>query len=82
MNLLIDSIELLSNQKSLRVGIDTINNSWVLMHFKHLKIKNKQICYQRYNGFHTDNAHPKRWLKKPFKTTAELCGKIKVVGCV
>jgi hypothetical protein len=72
MHLLITSIELLSNQKSLRVGMDTINNLWILMHFKELKIKNKKICYQRYNGRHNNNTHPKRWLKKPFETTAGL----------
>ena len=74
MHLLIRSIELLSNQKSLRVGMNTINNLWILMHFKELKIKNKKICYQRYNGHHNNNAYPKRWLKKPFETTAELLG--------
>ena len=76
MHLLITSIELLSNQKSLRVGMDTINNLWILMHFKELKIKNKKICYQVNTGVHQrkSTVHPKRWLKKPFETTAELLG--------
>ena len=73
MHLLIRSIELLSNQKSLRVGMDaTLSNLWILLHFKELKIKSKKICYQRYNGHHNNNAYPKRWLKKHFENTAEL----------
>ena len=47
MHLLIRSIELLSNQKSLRVGMDTsLSNLWILLHFKELEIKSKKICYQ------------------------------------
>ena len=73
MYLLIRSIELLSNQKSLCVGMDaTLSNLWILLHFKELKIKSKKICYQRYNGHHNNNAYPKRWLKKHFENTAEL----------
>lgn len=77
MHLLIRSIELLSNQKSLRVGMDTtLSNLWILMHFKELKIKSKKICYQVNTGVHQrkSTVHPKRWLKKPFETTAELLG--------
>ena len=75
MPLLITSIELLSNQKSLRVGMDTtFPNLWILMHFKELKIKSKKICYQHYNGHQNNNVYPKRWLKKHFETTAELLG--------
>jgi len=73
MYLLIRSIELLSNQKSLCVGMDaTLSNLWILLHFKELKIKSKKICYQRYNGHHNNNAYPKRWLKKHFENTAGL----------
>ena len=74
MHLLIRSIELLSNKKSLCLGIDTINNLWILMHFKEFKIKSKKICYQVNTGVHQrkNTAHPKRWLKKHFETTAEL----------
>ena len=75
MHLLIRSIELLSNQKSLRVGMDaTLSNLWILLHFKELKIKSKKICYQVNNGLHQrkSTVHPKRWLKKPFETTAGL----------
>ena len=76
MHLLIRSIELLSNQKSLRVGMDTINNLWILMHFKELKIKSKKICYQVNTGIRQrkNTVHPKRWLKKPFESTSELLG--------
>ena len=75
MYLFIRSIELLSNQKSLRVGMDaTLSNLWILLHFKELKIKSKKICYQVNNGLHQrkSTVHPKRWLKKPFETTAGL----------
>ena len=75
MHLLIRSIELLSNQKSLRVGMDaTLSNLWILLHFKELKIKSKKICYQVNNGLHQrkSTVHPKRWLKKPFENTAGL----------
>ena len=75
MHLLIRSIELLSNQKSLLVGMDTtLSNLWILMHFKELKIKSKKICYQVNTGVHQrkSTVHPKRWLKKPFESTAGL----------
>jgi len=75
MHLLIRSIELLSNQKSFVLGInDTLSNLWMLLHFKELKIKSKKICYQVNTGVHQrkSTVHPKRWLKKPFETTAGL----------
>ena len=73
MHLLIRSIELLSNKKSLCVGMDTsLSNLWILLHFKELKIKSKKIYYQRYNGHHNNNTYPKRWLKKPFENTGKL----------
>ena len=75
MHLLIRSIELLSNQKSLRVGMDTsLSNLWILLHFKELEIKSKKICYQINTGVHQrkSTVHPKRWLKKSFESTAEL----------
>ena len=74
MHLLIRSIELLSNKKSFCLGMDTINNLWILMHFKEFKIKSKKICYQVDSGVHQrkNTVHPKRWLKKPFETTVEL----------
>jgi hypothetical protein len=50
MHLLIRSIELLSNKKSFCLGMDTINNLWILMHFKEFKIKSKKICYQVDSG--------------------------------
>ena len=74
MHLLIRSIELLSNKKSFCLGMDTINNLWILMHFKEFKIKSKKICYQVDTGVHQrkNTVQPKRWLKKPFETTVEL----------
>ena len=75
MHLLIRSIELLSNQKSLRVGMDaTLSNLWILLHVKELKIKSKKICYQVNNGLRQrkSTVHQKRWLKKHFENTAGL----------
>jgi hypothetical protein len=44
MNQLITNIELLSNQKSFRLGIsNTSENLWFLMHFKKLEIQNTLI---------------------------------------
>jgi hypothetical protein len=41
---LIRTVELLSNQKSLRVGMDTsLSNLWILFHFKELKIESKKL---------------------------------------
>ena len=77
MHLLIRSIEILSNQKSLRVELETsFSNYWILMHFKELKIKSKKVCYQVDTGIRQrkSTVHPIRWLKKPFETTSELLG--------
>ena len=74
MNKLIRTIELL-NEKSVVFGIDnTRSNLWVLMHFKDLKIKSKKIYYQINNGVHQrkKTIHPKRWIRKNFRNTAEL----------
>ena len=74
MNKLIRTIELL-NEKSVVFGIDnTRSNLWVLMHFKDLKIKSKKIYYQINNGVHQrkKTIHPKRWLRKCFRNTAQL----------
>jgi hypothetical protein len=54
MNQLITSIELLSNQKSFRLGIgNTSENLWFLMHFKKLEILNTVIYHQQYSEFRT-----------------------------
>ena len=74
MNKLIRTIELL-NEKSVVFGIDnTRSNLWVLMHFKDLKIKSKKIYYQINNGVHQrkNTIHPKRWIRKCCRNTAEL----------
>ena len=71
---LINSIELYSNHKSFRLGIDTTRNLWLLLHFKDLEIKNKTIYYQVDNGIRQrkNTKHPIRKMRKPHKNTAEL----------
>ena len=74
MNKLIRTIELL-NEKSVVFGIDNSrSNLWILMHLKHLRITSKKIYYQINNGVHQrkNTIHPKRWLRKNFRNTAEL----------
>ncbi len=75
MNQLITNIELLSNQKSFRLGIsNTSENLWFLMHFKKLEILNTVIYHQQYSGFRTAKTtkYPTRRLKKKFANTAEF----------
>ena len=51
MNFLINSLELLSNQKSFVLGVGcTRTNLWLLLHLKDLKIKEYKLCYQVNNG--------------------------------
>ena len=71
---LINSIELYSNHKSFSLGIDTVRNLWLLLHFKDLEIKNKTIYYQVDNGIRQrkNTKHPVRKMRKPLKNTAEL----------
>ena len=71
---LINSIELYSNHKSFSLGIDTIRNLWILLHFKDLEINNKTIYYQVDNGIRQrkNTKHPIRKMLKPVKNTAEL----------
>ena len=71
---LINSIELYSNHKSFSLGIDTVRNLWLLLHFKDLEIKNKIIYYQVDNGIRQrkNTKHPIRKMRKPHKNTAEL----------
>ena len=71
---LINSIELYSNHKSFSLGIDTIRNLWILLHFKDLEIKNKTIYYQVDNGVRQrkNTKHPIRKMRKLVKNTAEL----------
>ena len=75
MNQLITNIELLSNQKSFRLGIsNTSENLWFLMHFKKLEILNTVIYHQQYNEFRTakNTKYPTRRLKKKFANTADF----------
>jgi hypothetical protein len=75
MNQLITNIELLSNQKSFRLGIiNTSENLWLLLHFKELKILNTVIYHQQYSEFRTAKTtkYPIRRLKKKFANTADF----------
>jgi hypothetical protein len=74
MNQLITNIELLSNQKSFRLGIsNTVENLWFLMHFKKLEILNTVIYRQQYNEFRiTKTKYPTRRLMKKFANTADF----------
>lgn len=71
---LINNIELYSNYKSFSLGVDTVRNLWLLLHFKDLEIKNKTIYYQVDNGIRQrkNTKHPIRKMRKPLKNTAEL----------
>lgn len=52
MSQLITNIELLSNQKSFKLGIsNTAVNLWFLMHFKKVEILNTVIYHQQYSEF-------------------------------
>lgn len=74
MNQLITNIELLSNQKSFRLGIsNTSENLWFLMHFKELEILNTVIYHQQYSEFRTTKTkYPTRRLMKKFANTADF----------
>jgi len=75
MNQLITNIELLSNQKSFRLGIsNTAENLWFLMHFKKLEILNTVIYHQQYSEFRAskNTKYPIRRLKKKFANTADF----------
>jgi len=75
MNQLITNIELLSNQKSFRLGINnTSENLWFLMHFKKLEILSTVIYHQQYSEFISskNTKYPIRRLKKKFAKTANF----------
>lgn len=72
---LIHSLQLLSDKKSFSMGVhSTRSNLWLLVHFKHLTIKNKRIIYRINNGFHQrkSTVHPVRTMRKKHATTAEF----------
>lgn len=75
MNQLITNIELLSNQKSFRLGIsNTSENLWFLLHFKELEILNTVIYHQQYSEFRAskNTKYPIRRLKKKFANTVDF----------
>jgi hypothetical protein len=75
MNQLITNIELLSNQKSFRLGIsNTAENLWFLMHFKKLDILSTEIYHQQYSEFRTAKTtkYPMRRLMKKFANTTDF----------
>ena len=82
MNQLIKNIELLSNQKSFRLGIrNTAENLWFLMHFKKLEILNTVIYRQQYNEFRiTKTKYPTRRLMKKFANTADFLDYLSLIS--
>lgn len=73
--LLANSITLLSNHKSFKLFVgSTRDHLWLLIHFKHLEIAHYKLQYQINKGVRQreKTIHPKRWMKKTFKNTAEL----------
>jgi hypothetical protein len=80
MNQLITNIELLSNQKSFRLGIsNTAKNLWFLMHFKKLDILSTEIYHQQYSEFRTAKTtkYPMRRLMKKFANTTDFLDYLK-----
>ncbi len=82
MNQLITNIELLSNQKSFKLGIsNTGDNLWFLMHFKKLEILNTVIYRQQYNEFRiTKTKYPTRRLMKKFANTADFLDYLSLIS--
>ena len=72
--LLFDTIELLSNHKSFKLGTCTINNFWLLLNLKNLQIRNYHLSYQVHNGIRQrkNTKHPVRRMRKKHMNTAEL----------
>jgi hypothetical protein len=68
---LISEIQLLSNNKSFQILIDTNRDLWILSHLKDLIISKSSILYQR-QTFHKKTPYPIRKLKKKFLHTPEL----------
>ena len=75
MTRLIESIELLSNQKSFVLGISNASEKlWLLLHLKSLKIKNYKLRYRVNNGVRqrAKTVHPVREMRKKFLSTSNL----------
>lgn len=68
---IINSLELLSDKKSFALDVrSTRTNLWLLIHFKHLKIKTYKILYRINNGARQRNStvHPIKAMRKNFDT--------------
>ena len=72
---LIESLELLSNQKSFVLGIANARQKlWLLLHLKSLKIKTYKLHYRVDNGLRqrAKTVHQIRQMRKKFLCTAQL----------
>ena len=72
---LISNIELLSDDKSVRFGIDNaLDHLWLLSQFKHLEITNKKILYQDTPSYRArkGTVYKSHWLKRKCSNTSEL----------
>ena len=72
---LIESLELLSNQKSFVLGIANARQKlWLLLHLKSLRIKTYKIYYRINNGVRqrAKTVHPVRRMRKKFSGTDQL----------
>ena len=72
---LIESIKLLSNQKSFVLGIANARQKlWLLLHLKSLRIKTYKIHYRINNGVRqrAKTVHPIRRMRKKFSGTDQL----------
>ena len=72
---LISSIELLSDDKSVRFGIDNaLDHLWLLSQFKHLEITDKKILYQDTPSYRArkGTVYKSHWLKRKCSNTSEL----------
>ena len=71
---LFDTIELLSDKNSFKLGVDTKRNLWLLLHFKTLKIRNHKLFYQINNGVwqRKGTKHPIRRMIKKHQNTSDF----------
>ena len=69
--ILIKDLELLSNNKSFQIQIDTMSDLWILVHLRKLHIVKSIIYYQR-ETFYRKEPYPIRKMKKSFQNTSEL----------
>ena len=69
--ILINDLELLSNNKSFQIQIDTMRDLWILLHLRKLNIVKSIIYYQR-ETFYRKEPYPIRKMKKSFQNTSEI----------